>query len=383
MERRCRPLPLSPVWHILAWAMDGRTMQEIGRQLVRWYGRNRRSLPWRAQPNAYRVWVSEVMLQQTTVETVVPYFLRWMERFPDVQALAAASRREVLRLWEGMGYYQRARRLLQAARIVVEQHGGRVPTSRAELQELPGVGPYIGDAILSLAFGEDVVAVDANVRRVMMRLGGLRGTGTEAAVRRKVRCLASAGMPMGRSAEYNQALMDFGSAFCRPRRPACGECFLRDDCRAFELGAQEEIPRVLRRPIRRIQSAVAVFLCDGRAYLQRRPPDGMFGGMWEFPGGKLEDGETPEAAVVRECREELGAECSPERKLIELTHRYTVFEVRLHAFLCTPSAKLPVDEAHRWVALEELESYPMPSANRQVVEAILASAVGDDAAREA
>ncbi|MHC4789074.1 MAG: A/G-specific adenine glycosylase [Planctomycetota bacterium] len=350
--------------------MDERAAEEIGRRLVEWYGRNARELPWRERPTPYSVWLSEVMLQQTVVGTVVPYFRRWMERFPDVETLAAATEQQVLSLWEGMGYYRRARHLLAAARRVVADHGGRLPRARADLLKLPGIGPYIAAAIRSLAFGEDEVALDANVARVFMRLLALEGAASGRGARAEVLRWAEEALPAGRSAEYNQALMDFGSLVCRPRRPRCGDCCLSDECEAHRQAREHEIPRRGTRSLERIRTAVALFVRDGQVYLQKRPPGGLFAGMWEFPGGKVEAGETPAETVVRECREELGVACRPGRRLAELTHHYTVFEVRLHAFLCAACDVLPVDETHRWVAPAELDDYPMPSANRKVIAAL-------------
>jgi A/G-specific adenine glycosylase len=353
--------------------MDREEARQVGRRLVSWYEANARALPWRLRPTPYAVLVSEVMLQQTVVGTVVPYFRRWMGRFPDVASLAAADEREVLALWEGMGYYRRAQRLLRAARLIVDEHGGRVPSSREELLGLPGVGPYIASAVRSIAFGRDEVALDANVVRLFMRLLGLEGTGAEAEVRRAVEQAATAALPAGRSADYNQALMDFGSLICRPRRPDCGACFLSGRCEAFRRGMQYEIPRRKPKRLKKIRTAVAVFMREGEVYIQKRPPGGLFAGMWEFPGGKVGPDETPRQALRRECREELGLGCRPGRKLTELTHYYTVFEVRLHAFACEPPEGLPEDAEHRWVAVEELGDYPMPSANRRVVEEIKGS----------
>ncbi len=343
-------------------------MTGIGRRLVRWYEGNARDLPWRKNPTPYRVWVSEVMLQQTAVSTVIPYFERWLKRWPGVPSLARATEQKALAAWEGMGYYRRASGLLRAARQVVRRHGGRVPSSRKELLALPGIGPYIASAIRSLAFGEDEVALDANVIRVFMRLLALDGTATDSSVRAQVGERAAAGLPPGQSARYNQALMDFGSLICRPRRPRCGECFLTKHCEAFRRGMQYDIPRPSHKPSKKIRTAVAVFLRDDEVYIQQRSSAGLFAGMWEFPGGKVRDGETPAQALRRECREELGVNCRSSRKLAELTHYYTVFQVRLHAFVCIPPAGLPTDRTHRWVPLADLGQYPMPSANRQVVE---------------
>ncbi len=355
--------------------MDANAARAIGRRLVRWYGENARDLPWRRNPTPYRVWVSEVMLQQTAVSTVIPYFRRWTKRWPGVRALARATEREVLSAWEGMGYYRRALNLHRAARKIAGEHGGRVPSSREELLALPGVGPYIAGAIRSLAFGEDEVAVDANVVRAFMRLLAIDGRPGETQVKREVCRSAQTALPPRQSAQYNQALMDFGSLICRPRRPLCGDCFLRRRCEAFRCGMQYDIPRPARKSLKRIRTTIALFVRDGEVYVQQRPPGGLFARMWEFPGGKVRDDEAPREALARECREELGVDCEPGRKLTELTHYYTVFRVRLHAFLCPPPDGLPTNRTHRWVRLDELDAYPMPSANRQVVE-VLRGAIG-------
>jgi A/G-specific adenine glycosylase len=348
--------------------MDEKTARSIGRRLVEWYGRNARDLPWRHDPTPYAVWISEIRLQQTVVGTVAVRFAGWMARFPDVRALAEAEEREVLAAWEGLGYYRRAIHAHQAARCMVRDHDGRVPPSREALLALPGVGPYVASAVLSLAFGRDEVALDTNVVRVFMRLLCLSGRDRDAEQKREALRWAEAAMPRGRSSQYNQALMDFGSMICRPRQPRCGECFLRGRCEAFRQGRQYDIPPPGRRKLKKVRTAVAVFVRDGRVYLQQRPSDGLFARMWEFPGGKVDDGETAARALERECREELAVDCAVGPKLAELTHYYTVFEVRLHAFLCESPAGLPVDTTHRWVPVAELGDYPMPSANRQVVE---------------
>ncbi len=353
--------------------MDEKAATAIGRRLVRWYAENARDLPWRRNPTPYRVWISEVMLQQTAVRTVIPYFRRWTKRWPGVRALARATEREVLSAWEGMGYYRRALNLHEAARRIVREHGGRVPSSREALLALPGVGPYVAGAIRSLAFGEDDVALDANVARVFMRLLAVEGRAGETHARCEVRRRAEAALPPGRSAQYNQALMDFGSLICRPRRPRCGECFLRRRCEAFRRGMQYEIPAPARKSLRQIRTAVALFVRDDEVYVQQRPAEGLFARMWEFPGGKVREGEAPREALERECREELGVGCEPGRELIGLTHYYTVFRVRLHAFLCAAPDGLPTDRTHGWVRLDELDGYPMPSANRRVVEKLRAA----------
>ena len=347
-------------------ADEPRWARFVGR-LLRWYKENGRALPWRTNPTPYRVWVSEVMLQQTVVGTVTRRFEPWAALFPDVAALARASEREVLAAWQGMGYYRRALNLRAAARVIVDRHDGRIPVSRKDLLALPGVGPYIASAIRSLAFGEDEAAVDANVTRIFMRLLCLNGRAHQAQVRKVVAQHARHALPAGRAADYNQALMDFGSLVCRPNAPDCDRCFAARQCRAHRSGRQGEIPPRRARRLTKVATVVAVFLDRGRVYIQRRPPKGLFAGMWEFPGGKVENGEEPREALAREVREELGVECEPRKRLSPIVHYYTQFEVTLHAFLCEPPKGLPRDSEHRWVPLSTIADYPMPSANRRLI----------------
>jgi A/G-specific adenine glycosylase len=336
-------------------------------RLFRWYEQHRRDLPWRRNPTPYRVWISEVMLQQTTVGAVRDRFEQWVDLFPDLHGIARATEQDVLAAWEGLGYYQRARRLHAAARRMEDQHGGRVPRKKKALLDLPGIGPYIASAVRSLAFGEDEVAIDANLRRVFMRLLALPGRPQDPQARREVRDAAERALRKGHSSRFNQALMDFGSLVCRSPSPDCGRCFAPDICRAFQQGLQEDIPERRRRTLEEIATAVAIFTRDSTAYIQRRPPEGLFAAMWEFPGGKVEEGESPAEAVVREIREELGVGCAVVEKLTEFVHYYTRFEVTLHAFLCSPAEEPPRDDEHRWVGMDVIADYPMPSANRKLV----------------
>ncbi len=342
-------------------------METFAQRLIEWYEEQKRDLPWRNAPTAYGVWVSEVMLQQTTVPAVVGRFSRWMERFPDIPSLAAASERDVLSEWEGLGYYQRASRMREAARTIVEHHNGRLPSDETALRRLPGIGSYIASAIRSLAFGEDEVALDANVGRVFMRLLAIKTPAGNGRTRREIHEAASRILPADDSSRFNQALMDFGSLICRPANPECDRCFATQICRAFQEGRQHEIPPARRKKWEKIETSVAVFIDGAKVYIQQRPRDGLFGGMWEFPGGKVEPGETAVDAVVREVREELAAECTVTDKVTSFVHFYTRFRVTLHAFLCSTEANLPRDEKHQWVGWEEIGDYPMPTANRKLI----------------
>lgn len=339
--------------------------------MLEWYGQFARTLPWRGHPDPYAVWVSEIMLQQTRVETVLPYFTRWMERFPSLPTLAAASEQEVLQAWEGLGYYSRARNLHRAARQVMQEHGGQIPNGRAALEKLPGVGRYTAGAIASMAFGQDEPALDGNIRRVLARVFDVALPESSPAGQKALWELAASLLPAGRAGDFNQALMDLGSAICTPRAPQCLLCPLRDFCRAAALGIQEERPVRAQKPaVPHYLVTAAVIRRAGLVLIAQRPANGLLGGMWEFPGGKVEPGEELAAGLQREIREELGAalEVGPDFGVYQ--HAYTHFKVTLHAFLCTlpPGSEPQALEASelRWVNPADLGQYPMGKIDRQI-----------------
>ncbi len=273
------------------------------------------------------------MLQQTTVAAVIPYYARWLEVFPDLEVLARAPLRKVLREWQGLGYYQRARNLHAAAQAVIREHGGKVPEAEPALRRLPGFGPYTSAAVLSIAYGTPLPVIDANVRRVLMRLLGLRGPAVPS-VDRKLRAFLSTVFPEDAPGEFNQAMMELGALLCRSRSPQCLACPVRGACVAAREGIQEIIPRPKKLSLERIEVVVAVIEKDGRVLIQERPPGGLLAGLWEFPGGKVEPGESLTAALRREIREEIGAEIKDVSRLTTVRHAYTRFEATLHAFRC-------------------------------------------------
>jgi A/G-specific adenine glycosylase len=344
------------------------------RALLRWYRTTRRDLPWRRTRDAYRIWISEVMLQQTQVATVVPYYERFLARFPDVAALAAAALDDVLKAWEGLGYYGRARHLHAAAGQVVAAHAGRVPLDPAAFRRLPGVGDYIAAAVLSIAAGEPLPVVDGNVLRVWARWRCLREDVRTARLRGRIRRELAAVIPAAAPGDFNQALMELGARVCAPRSPRCAECPLAPRCEARRAGAAAELPmRVPRRKVPLVRIAVAVIVRRGRVFIQRRPDEGLLGGLWEFPGGKIEPGETPATALARECREEIGVAPAAASPLAEVRHDYSHFRAHLHVFVCRldagarPRAAGPA----RWVTGAELERYAFPGANRKFFPQLL------------
>ncbi len=349
-------------------------IEPIQRALLRWYEAHQRDLPWRRSSDPYAIWVSEVMLQQTQVATVKPYYERFLEQFPTVEALAAAPLDDVLKAWEGLGYYGRARNLHRAAKHVVAEHDGKLPDRVDELLKLPGVGKYTAGALASIAFGLDEPVLDGNVTRVLARVFRVRGDVTKAGTQKALWALARDLIPSGEASFFNQALMDLGAQICVPRAPRCLACPLYDPCEARAHDEQALLPvKAKRKPVPHHQGAVALVWKDGKLLLGQRPAQGLLGGLWEFPGGKLEENETPAACAAREAREELGIEVRVRRFLTTVQHAYTHFRVTLHAFECDllsgePQALGCDDWA--WASPGELDRYAFPKATHKVLAAL-------------
>ncbi len=347
------------------------------RPLLNWYQANQRSLPWRGSTDPYLIWVSEVMLQQTQGETVKPYYARWLEQFPTVHALAAASQHEVLALWEGLGYYARARNLHRAAQKVVAEFDGRIPATVDELLTLPGIGPYTAAAIASIAFGADVAVLDGNVKRVLARLFNYAGNVKSPRGERELRTLAQDLLLPGQAGDYNQALMDLGATICTPRAPACQSCPVRDWCEAQKLGLQLARPVIAKRaPTPRHRLAVGVIRKRGRVLLAQRADNGLLGGLWAFPSvpladgdGGLQPGDLPTVArsLQRGLRQSLGLHVSVQSQLQTLTHAYTHFRVTAQVFSCDWLAGQPKRHLRvKWLPISWLVRYPMGNVDRRI-----------------
>lgn len=307
------------------------------------------------------------MLQQTTASAVLPYYKKWLNLFPNMEALAKASRRKVLKAWEGLGYYERARNLHQAARLMCRYNACKVPDSYETLIAMPGFGPYITAAVLSIAYGQPVPVLDANVRRVVMRLAALHGQISprlDKILLERIR----AEFPARNGGDFNQAMMELGALVCRPRNPRCPLCPVQRSCLAYERGEQEVIPSPKKRDFKKIETVVGI-IRDGRRYLiHKRPPHGLMAGLWEFPGGKRETGETLRGALERELREELDTGAKVKRLLLRVRHAYTRFQVTLFAFECELTGPTRFTKKQlRWVSLEGLKRYPFPSGNAKIV----------------
>ncbi|MBA4423676.1 MAG: A/G-specific adenine glycosylase [Syntrophus sp. (in: bacteria)] len=347
------------------------TKRQFQKELLSWYDEQARSLPWRETRDPYRIWVSEVMLQQTQVKTVEAYYGRFIDRFPSVADLAQAAPDEVMKSWEGLGYYSRARHLHQAAREVVERFDSRIPDTLADLISLPGIGRYTAGAILSIAFGKPEAVLDGNVIRVLSRMFHITGNVRKASTQRILWSLSESLLPKSRIRDYNQALMELGALTCRTGNPACPDCPVSRMCEANRLSIQRELPvKSPRKPVPHYEVTAGIIWRDHRLLITRRPPKGLLGGLWEFPGGKLEPGEDLEGCLKREIREELGIAIAVGVHLTSADHAYTHFRITLHAFECRYRGGrirlIGVDD-YRWILPWELDGFALPAADHKII----------------
>lgn len=345
--------------------------------LVRWFLENQRDMPWRAEPSAYRTWLSEIMLQQTQVDTVIPYFNRFVAAFPTVQDLANADQQVVLKQWEGLGYYSRARNLHKAAKQIVEIHNAQLPNTYESLQTLSGIGPYTGAAIASIAFGQPIPVVDGNVLRVFSRFWGIEEDIRLPQVRDYLFERLKAPISECKPADFNQAMMELGALICSPKNPKCQICPISKDCVASQTNRTAELPyKSKSKPVPHYHIGVGIIEKDGQLLIAKRKETQMLGGLWEFPGGKQKEGESLEETVRREIFEETCLEVKVADHLMSVNHAYTHFKITLHAYLCeylggTPQPK--TSDEIRWVPRTEIQTYPFPKANGVILENLLST----------
>lgn len=336
--------------------------------LLRWYAGNRRNLPWRRSRDPYAILVAEVLLQQTRIAAGEAYYRRFLERFPTVESLAAADEEAVLRAWEGLGYYRRARHLHRAAREIVARHDGRVPADPEALAALPGVGPYTAGAVASIAYGVPVPAVDGNVVRVLARLCRIEEDVTRAATKRAIRERAAPLVPAEDPGTWNQALMELGSLVCVPKAPRCPACPVAAWCQARAAGVEAELPRIRPRPqVPEVPAAFAVVERDGRLLLVRRPRDALLGGLWALPGGELGEGEEPREGLRRRVREQSGVDVEPGPVLGRRDHVFSHRRWRAVAYGCAVDGLPEVGEDACWATREDLKYLPLVPFHRELL----------------
>jgi A/G-specific adenine glycosylase len=341
--------------------------------MLAWYAKHKRDLPWRRDArDPYRVWISEILLQQTQVATVIPYYERFLARFPTVRALASADLDAVLKTWEGAGYYARARNLHRAANQIVAQFDEKIPSTVEELLTLPGIGRYTAGAIASIAFNRDAPVLDGNVIRVLCRYLNLTGDPKNSMTQRELWKLMELLLPHGRAGDFNQAMMELGATLCAPRNPQCEICPLKRGCLARQKDIQAQLPtKRKKKTLPHHPIAVGVIWKRGKILIAQRRARDLLGGLWEFPGGHQEQGESLARCAAREIREELGIKVKVGKEFASVDHAYSHFSITLHAFNCRWQSGRPRAlgcAKWKWVSPRELSLYAFPKANRAVIE---------------
>lgn len=354
------------------------TMAQFSEQLLIWYQSHRRVLPWREETDPYRIWLSEVMLQQTQVKTVIPYYHRWLQKFPTLESVALSSLDEVLKVWEGMGYYSRCRNFFKACQIVKREYEGRIPSSWFEFRQLPGVGDYTAAAVLSFAFDKPYPVLDGNVNRVMARL--LVFPDNPSKGKKLFIQKLNEWMNPEKPSEFNHAMMDLGSLVCRKHQPRCippgngtestETCPINEFCKGYFQGNPELFPVRPEKKPRPHRTIVAGVIWNGDRFLiHRRPENGLLGGLWEFPGGKVRRGESLKKALVREIKEETRLQVTVQKPVGIIDHAYSHFSITLHVFhtsLMGGQEEKSTPDDCKWIAPGDLEKFPFPTANHKI-----------------
>jgi A/G-specific adenine glycosylase len=348
-------------------------IKRLSSKLLAWYNKHKRTFPWRghAQRSAYAVWVSEIMLQQTRVEAVIPYFEKWMDLFPDVRALANASEQDVLNAWEGLGYYSRARNLHKAAKIVADQYNGEIPQDLTVLRMLPGIGRYTLGALASIAFGMNVAALDGNIKRVYARIFDIDIPVDSSLGEKILWGLADENLPKGQAGDYNQALMDLGATICVPKNPRCLICPVMELCQARQNGTQDRRPVMKpKKEVPHYVHAAGVMIEKRKVLLAQRPSQGLLGGMWEFPNGRVDGEPAGELSRALKTAYKLRLRVKRGQEALGLVqHAYSHFSVTVHVFPCE-LVSMPKGTNLKWVPLKDLEHYPMGKIDRQIAKMI-------------
>ncbi len=343
--------------------------EKIQANLLRWFKENQRDLPWRKTKDPYAIWISEVMLQQTQVQTVIPYYQRFLNIFPDLRSLAKAPLSKVLKVWEGLGYYSRARNLHQASQIVLNNFNGRIPDRLEDLLRLPGVGKSTAGAILSIAFNKKAPILDGNVKRVLSRLIAFSNDQRKERGENLLWQISQSLIPKGGARTFNQALMDLGSMICTPRHPNCQDCPLMKLCQGFGSGKPESYtPSSFRKRIPHFFGIAAIIQKNEKVLLIQRPPEGFLGGLWEFPNWRIGRNERRLSVRLRnKIKEEFGIEVIVKNDLGPFSQAYSHFRLTLQVFSCE---YLHGNGMGRWISIKKLDQFPMSRIHRELSRVI-------------
>jgi A/G-specific adenine glycosylase len=348
---------------------NSKQLQKFQQSLLKWYNHHRRSLPWRDTSNPYYIWVSEIMLQQTQVNTVIPYYQKFIRQYPNIKDLANASLQDVLKSWEGLGYYSRARNFHQAVKQILKFYNENIPKDPSDFLKLPGVGDYIAAAVQSIAFHHPLAVVDGNVKRVLARLFQINAPVNSSKSHKLFKAQADKLLFVSNPGTFNQAMMELGAMICKPTQPICADCPVQKFCRSLKEGAAKKYPnRLASKPVPEHHVAAAIVRKKGRLLITQRKLEGLLGGLWEFPGGKVMKKETSENACIREVKEETNLKIKVDAHLTQVRHAYTHFKIKMDVYLCTymsGNIKLngPVDS--KWIFPSKIKDYPFPKANHK------------------
>jgi len=337
-------------------------------RLLRWYRSRARHMPWRGERDPYKIWLSEVMLQQTQVETVIPYYERWIKKYPSVNTVARASEEEILKSWEGLGYYARAMNFYAACKEASTLYHGKVPSDPVQFSMLKGVGPYTLAAVQSIVYKKPMPAIDGNVKRVVSRLLRIRKNISKALP--EVEKFLTTHIIKANPGDFNQAMMDLGATICKPRAPRCSICPVSKHCQAYKMGEVGRYPvQNKKKKPPHYKIAVGIIWKGNRVLVSKRKKDGLLGGLWEFPGGKIEKGESAAACVVREIKEEVGIRVEAFRSVGKIKHAYSHFSIEMEGILCKylkGRAKSLGCDATRWIRFNEIPNFTFPKSNHKL-----------------
>lgn len=347
-------------------------MHRLQQQLICWFEENHRKMPWRETKNPYYIWISEVMLQQTRVDTVIPYFLRFIDAFPQIENLAAAGEEEVLRLWAGLGYYSRARNIHRGAKLICEVYNGKIPEVRKELLKVPGIGPYTAGAILSIAYGKTAAAVDGNVMRVFSRLFLIHEDISEASTKKEMEWIGEKVVSLENPSAFNQGLMELGAVICTPTSPKCSLCPLMLICKARKKGMQECLPvKKKKEPVKTVNMELALLQKEDKILLVKRPTDGLLANLWALPSTEALAGNVPGKSIVMELQENYGIETTQPQAIVQKNHIFTHMKWNMQLFRMEIISMAPIDYPEtQWTSLKEIDKHAIPTAFLKIIKAI-------------